>query len=99
MVDVGSFIYHGRMATRRTRTYVVYRSTFWERPYLALGPVVASSHAAALEIARQLWHVDALDTQFHVRAAGSASSSLRREALALDAAVGNAKMLPSTTFE
>jgi hypothetical protein len=63
---------------------VVFRSTCWERPYTALGTVVATTHTKAQEIARRRWRVDPWDDVFHVRAAGSVSVDLLLEALTRD---------------
>lgn len=77
-------MYHGAMHTQLKRTYVVYRSVDCDRPYTALGTVMAPTHSKAREIARRRWRVAPWDDAFHVRAAGSASIALLLEALARD---------------
>lgn len=77
-------LYHVPMPTQRVRLYVAFRSTLWERPYVALGTVVAPTHSAAQAIARCRWRVDLLAMPLHIRAAGSVSASLLRAARAQD---------------
>ena len=79
----GVALYDVAMHTQLKRTYVVYRSTFWERPYQALGTVVAPTHVKAQEIARRRWRIPVGD-MFHTRAAGSVAVALLLEALTKD---------------
>jgi hypothetical protein len=80
----GGGLYVRRMHTLLERTYAVYRSTGWERPYTALGTVMAATRSTAREIARHRWRVAPWDDVFHVRAAGSVPLALLLEALTRD---------------